>query len=118
MTSLRQRMQAVEPRAGDDLVQISGNRAHVLIDRPLVIVQDHNQPLGMVRDIIEGLIRNSARERGVAGNCHDVFFAAHSVPGGSHDFRVVDKMISTAVIRRNKIPSPIRLQTFTVPCIV
>jgi hypothetical protein len=77
-------MEIIEARAGDDLVQVGGNRPDVLVDGPLVIVEDHNQPLGMVRNIVEGLVRDSARKRRVAGNRDDVFFTAGPVTGGSH----------------------------------
>ncbi len=77
-------MKIVELRTGDDLIEVTGNSADVLVDGPLVIVQNHNQPFGMVRDIVQGLIRNPASESRVAGNRHYVFFTARLVAGHSH----------------------------------
>ena len=77
-------MQIVELRAGDDLVQVAGNRADILVDGPLVIVQNHNQPFGVVSDVVQGLVRNSAREGRVAGNRDHVFLAARLVAGNGH----------------------------------
>jgi hypothetical protein len=77
-------MQIVELRACDDLVEIAGNRADVLVDGPLVIVQDYDQPLGVVGDIIQGLVRNPAREGRVSGHRYHVVFAARLVAGDGH----------------------------------
>ena len=77
-------MQIVELRAGDDLVKVAGDRADILVDGPLVIVQDHNHPLGVVGDIIQGLVRNPASEGRVSGHRDHVFLAASLVAGDGH----------------------------------
>ena len=77
-------VQIVEPRAGDDLVQVAGNRADVLVDGPLVIVQHHDQALGVVSDIVQRLVGNPAGEGRVSGHGDDVFLAARLVAGDGH----------------------------------
>ena len=77
-------VQIVEPRAGDDLVQVAGNGADVLVDGPLVIVEDHDQALGVVGDVVQGLVGDPAGEGRVAGDGDDVFLAARLVAGHGH----------------------------------
>jgi hypothetical protein len=77
-------MKISEPRAGDDLVEVAGNRADVLVDGPLVIVQDHNQPLGVVGDIVQRLVRNPAGEGRVSSHRDYVLLAARLVAGDGH----------------------------------
>ena len=77
-------VQAGIRRAGDDAVQIAGDGAHILIDRPLVVVQHHHQALGVVRDVIQSFVSDPAGKSGVAGQRHDMFLAAVLVASHRH----------------------------------
>ena len=68
--------QLVVRRMRDELVQIARNRADILGDAPLVVIQDRNESLGGLRDIIQGLEGNSIGQRRIAENGHDIFIAA------------------------------------------
>ena len=77
-------MQIVESRASDDLVEVTGNRTDVLVDGPLIIIQNHNQPPGVVSDIVQGFVRNPACERRVAPQPPYAFIAAGLIAGDGH----------------------------------
>ena len=71
-------------RVRHDIRQVLRNRAHVLVDRPLVVVQDDNQPLRMRRNIIERLVGNAAGKRRIAAQRHHVLRAALQVARRRH----------------------------------
>ncbi len=77
-------VQVIVARAGDDGVEIGGDGADVLIDGPFVVVQHHQQFLGVVRDVVQRFVGDAAGERRVAGQRHDVFFAARLVARHRH----------------------------------
>ena len=76
--------QVIVARMGDNPVQVAGNRAHVFVDRPLVVIEDHDKALRIVGDIVERFIGNPAGEGGVAGQSHHVFPAACQVASHCH----------------------------------
>ncbi len=75
---------AVVGRVRDQLVEIGGNRADILGDTPLVVVENPNEPFGGVSDVVQRLERNAIRQRGVAEDGHDVFITAALVAGGAN----------------------------------
>src|SRR2546421_1327099 len=44
---------------GGNLVEVSGNRADVLINRPLVIIEDDDQAFGRTGNVVQCLERNA-----------------------------------------------------------
>ncbi len=65
-------------------VEIAGDRSHVLVDGPLVVVEDHDEfPRGS-RDVVEGFQGGSAGEGGVPGDGDDMVVAAGQISGGGH----------------------------------
>ena len=77
-------VQIFELRAGDDLVQVTGDGPDVLVDGPLVVVQHDDQPLGVVGDIVQGFVGNPAGEGGVSRDGDDMFLAAGLIAGDGH----------------------------------
>ena len=77
-------VQVDEPGIGGDLVQVTGDRADVLVDRPFVVVENRDQPLGVMRDVVEGLIGDPAGEGRITGQTDDMLLTAPHVPGGCH----------------------------------
>jgi hypothetical protein len=69
---------------GDNLVQIVGDGAHVAVDRPLVVVQHHDQALGLLGYIVERLKTYAVGEGGVPGKGNDVFFRTGKISGDGH----------------------------------
>ncbi len=77
-------VQVVVLGAGHDLIQVAGDRTHVLVDGPFVIVQHHHHALGVVGDVVQCFIGNPASESGVSGHGDDVFLASSLVAGYGH----------------------------------
>jgi len=80
-------VQVVEARVGDDFIEIAGDGADVLVDRPLVIVEHDDQPPGAVGDVIEGFVGDATGEGGVSGEGDDVFFPADAIARDCHTER-------------------------------
>ena len=59
-------VQVLVARVGDDVGQVLGDRADVLVDRPLVVVEDDDQALGVVGDVVERLVGDAAGESRIA----------------------------------------------------
>ncbi len=72
-------MQADVGGVGGDLVEVLGDGADVLVDGPLVVVEDDDHALGLRGDVVEGLERDAVGEGSVAGERDDVFLAAGHV---------------------------------------
>ena len=77
-------MQMIVLRIGDDLMKITGDRAYVLIDGPLIVIQHNQHPPSVMRNIVEGLIGDAAGKSGVASQGHHVFCATHTITGNRH----------------------------------
>ena len=69
---------------GDNAMEVARNRAHIAIDRPLVVIQHNDQPLGLVGDIVQCFKRDAVGERSVAGNRDHMLFAAGQVTRHRH----------------------------------
>src|ERR1700751_4989398 len=65
-------------------VEITGDGADVLRDRPFVIVQDNNEAFGMVGNVIECFITSAASKGSIASYHHDILFAAAPVASDRH----------------------------------
>src|ERR1700722_11650698 len=65
-------------------VKIVGDSADILRDRPFVIVQNNDETFGMVGDIVECFVTNTAGESGVASYHNDVLFASAPVASDRH----------------------------------
>ncbi len=63
-------------RIGHDVVKVGGDRADVLRDRPLVVVQDDDEALGLRLNVVQRLVADAAGEGGVARHHDDVLIPA------------------------------------------
>ena len=77
-------VQLVVGRARADPVQVARDRADVFRDRPLVVVEDDDQPLRRADDVVERLERDAAGERRVAADRDDVLARAAQIARGRH----------------------------------
>src|SRR4029453_14687765 len=77
-------MKVRERRAGHDGVQVICNRADIFGDRPLVVIQDDDEPLRVRFDVIKRFVTDSARKRSVACDDHDILVAATQVASDGH----------------------------------
>ena len=77
-------MQVLVARVGDDVGQVLGDGADVLVDRPFVVVEDDHQPLGVVGNVVERLVGDAAGKGRVAAERHDAFRAAAQVARRRH----------------------------------
>ena len=104
-------------RTRHDVIQIICNRAHVFRDRPFVVVEHHDETLGVRFHIVERFVTDSARERGIARNHHHVIAPAAQIAPHRHAecsrkrrpgvtravaivlaFRAQEKTVETAVL--------------------
>ena len=69
---------------GDDLMQVVGNRAHVAIDRPLVVVKHNNQAPGLLRDIVQRLEADAVGKSRIAREGNHILFGAGQIAGHRH----------------------------------
>jgi len=69
---------------GDDLVEVAGNRADIAVDGPLVVVEHHDQPLGLLGDIVQRLEGDSIGKGCVAGHGDHVLLAAGQIARHGH----------------------------------
>ena len=65
-------MQVLVARIGDDVGEVFRDGADVLVDGPLVVVEDDDEPLGVRGDIVERLVGDAAGEGRVAAERDDV----------------------------------------------
>ena len=77
-------MDPVVGRTRADAIEVARNRPDVLGDRPLVVVENHDQALGRADNVVERLERDAAGEGGVATKRDDMFTRAAQVAGGGH----------------------------------
>src|ERR1700751_4901583 len=77
-------MQVIHTLVSNDLMQVTGNRTHIAVNGPLVIVQHHDQPLCLLGDVIECLKRDSVRESSIASQSKYVFIAAGKIASNRH----------------------------------
>jgi hypothetical protein len=71
-------------RVRDDLVQVAGDGADVLVDAPLVVVEDADEFFRGGRNVVQRLVGNAVGQRGIAEDAHHVFVRALLVAGGAH----------------------------------
>jgi len=67
-----------------DLVEVAGDGSHVLVDRPLIVIQDNDQPLGVIHGVVQGFVSDAAGEGRISGHCDDVFLPAPEITCGGH----------------------------------
>src|SRR5215471_19340276 len=67
-----------------DRVQVICDRTDIFCDGPLVVVEHHDEAFGMRFYIVKRFVADSAGERGVARNDHDMVIAAAQVPAYRH----------------------------------
>ena len=77
-------LQAVIGGVGDDLVEITGDRADVFGDAPLVVVENADEAAGRVGDVVERLEGDAVGQGRVAEDADDMLVAATLVPRGAH----------------------------------
>ena len=77
-------MEVLVARIGDDVGEVLGDGADVLVDRPFVVVEDDDQPLGVRGDVVERLVGDAAGEGRVAAERDDVLAAAAQVARRGH----------------------------------
>ena len=63
-------------RIGHDVVQVARDRADVLGDRPLVVVQDDDEALGLRPNVVQRFVADAAGEGRIARHDDDVFVPA------------------------------------------
>ena len=69
---------------GDDSVKVAGDGAHIAVDGPLVVVENHDQPLGLLGDVVHRLECNSVGKSCVAGHGDYMLLAAGQVARHGH----------------------------------
>ena len=77
-------MQRLVVLVGDDAMEVAGDGADVAIDGPLIVVEHHDQAVGLLGDVVERLERDAVGEGRVAGNGDHVLGAAGHVAGHGH----------------------------------
>ena len=71
-------------RVGDEAVQVIRHGAHIFGNRPLVVIENNDEPLGGRRDIVQGFKTDAAGESGIACNADDMLVGAYLVARGGH----------------------------------
>ena len=69
---------------GDDAVEVAGDGADVAVDGPLIVIEDNDEPLGLLGDVVERFKGDAVGECGIAGNGDNVFLAAGQIAGNGH----------------------------------
>ncbi len=77
-------VEAVVDGVCDEVVEIAGEGADILGNRPFVVVEDNDEPLGAGGDVVEGLHCDAAGEGGVAADRNHVLAGTAPVAGGCH----------------------------------
>ncbi len=55
ISRVRRLVQILVVLVGDDPVEVAGDGAHVAVDGPLVVVEHHDQALGLLGDVVQRL---------------------------------------------------------------
>ena len=69
---------------GDEAVQVIRNRTHVFGNRPFVVIENNDEPLGCGGDIVQGFKTDAAGEGCIARHADDMLVGADLVAGCSH----------------------------------
>ena len=69
---------------GNDPMEVACDCADVAIDGPLVVVENHDQALGLLGDVVHRFKRDAVGKCGVACHCNHVLGAAGQVARNSH----------------------------------
>ena len=69
---------------GSNFVEVIGNCTYVLVDRPLVIIEHHNQPFGGMGNIVQCLKRNAVSKRGIAGKDNHMLISSSQIAGNGN----------------------------------
>ena len=72
---------------GDDAMEVAGDGADIAVDRPLVVVEHHDQAIGLLGDVVERLKRDAVGKGRVSGHRDHVLRAAGQVAGHRHSQR-------------------------------
>ena len=80
----RRGVQVLVMFVGHHAVKVARDRAHVAVDRPLVVVEHHDQPLGLPGDIVQRLKRDAVGKGGVAGHGDHMLAAAGQIARHGH----------------------------------
>ena len=65
-------------------MQVTGHGAHIAVDGPLIVIEDHDHAPGLRGNVIHRFEGNAVSEGGVAGDGDDVFVTAGQVAGHGH----------------------------------
>ena len=76
-----------KPGIGRDLVQIPCDGSDVLVDRPLIVVQDRDQSLGVMGNIVQRLKRHATGKSRIPRQTNHVLFSSPHIPSGGHSQR-------------------------------
>ena len=71
-------------RMGGDVVEVGRDGADVLGDRPLVVVEDDDEALGLRPNVVQRLVADAAGEGGIARDDDDVLVPASQVAPDGH----------------------------------
>ncbi len=77
-------MEARVSRVGDDVVQITGDRAHVFGDRPFVVVQHDDETARLRFRVVQRFVTDPAGEGRIARHHHHVFIPAAQIAADRH----------------------------------
>ena len=74
-------------RVGDEAVQVIRHSAHIFGDRPLIVIENNDEPLGGRGNIVQGFKTHAASEGCIACNADDMLVGAYLVARGGHSQR-------------------------------
>ena len=89
-------VQPGDGRIGNDLVQIPRDRPHILVDRPRIVVQHHDQPAGLRGNVVHRLERDAVGKCRVPAQRDDMLLAAGHVPRHRHAQRRAERRARVA----------------------
>ena len=80
-------MQVRESGMGGDGIEVFGDGTDVAINRPLVVVEDDDETLGVRGDVVESFKHRAAGESSVTGDADDMLVATDKITSGGHTKR-------------------------------
>ena len=72
----RSLVQMHEPRISSNPIQVPRNCPYILVDRPLVIIENRDQPFGVVGRIVQSFKSNPACEGRIPRQTYHMLFAS------------------------------------------
>ena len=101
---------------GLQCVEISGDGADIFVDRPLVVVEHHDELAGCLGDVVERLKRRAASEGRITGDSDHMVVAPGEIARGGHAKRGRERGASVA--RTIRVVLRLRTQEESVEALV